>query len=273
MDINRAKDILNLANEILAAIPSETDHKQEDVKKLMEICRSLAGACMQNLDLSVEMKNFIPASSIGEMYRSVRYVYERGNSFSSTMSADLRNNVQVIIVLLEASLKKQMPDKTKKRSLKSAILKPYDEYRRLSMLGKLGVWGSVASIVAIIITFALPQQSHSDNIVTQGGQSPIISGNGNTVNYSNAVVDGEKFSGSEHLLYRNEGAVPLYKRPSLAGYATAVCMAESGTSVKVLGNSVTDKNMPSMLWKEVEVLNGQCQGKSGWTNNDYVRLK
>lgn len=152
MDADRIKDILNLTKEVLAVIPSEVNPWQEDAEKLMELCRSLSGVCMQNLDLAPEMKKATPASRVGQMYKSVRYVYERGNSFSSGMSGELAKNVQNIAALLAESLQMQSSAESDKGSFQDNIQKLYEEYRRLSMLKKLGVWGSVASIIAIIIS-------------------------------------------------------------------------------------------------------------------------
>jgi hypothetical protein len=134
---------------------------------------------------------------------------------------------------------------------------------------KITFWSSIATIVGVIYTFTTSannttQNIHGDNNTVIGETHAPL-----TINYNS----GEKSnnSSSQHAL---KNATTIYSEPGIEfvmDESKYVCEdVVSGTKVKVTGNTIKKDHM---LYREIEVLSGDCIGKTGWVSNEVVEYK
>ncbi len=138
----------------------------------------------------------------------------------------------------------------------------------LSMYEKIGLWGSIASIIGLVVVFFSPSVSsdtnNSQTITTSGNQSPAIGANNGEViiNYNNPENNNKK---SYVLRNTKAGATLVVSAPSLdaAGDpAKHICMAPAGTPIDLTGK--TAKMGVIDMWREVKITSGSCVNKIGW---------
>lgn len=137
------------------------------------------------------------------------------------------------------------------------------------MYEKIGLWGSIASIIGLVIVFIPPSVSSSpnqtQNISTSGNQSPAIGSNNRdvTINYNNP----EQTKSKSYVLRNTKvGSTLVVNTPSLdaAGDPTKhVCMAPAGTPIQLTGKRA--KMGMIDMWREIKIISGDCESKVGWT--------
>lgn len=150
-------------------------------------------------------------------------------------------------------------------------------HKGLSMFEKIGLWGSIASIVSLGLYFfpliASSQNEPKSQASTIGTQSPAIGSNQGsvTINYSAPPTLHEK---SYVLRNGKTGVTLVVSKPSLDAAAEPknhVCMAPAGTSIALTGE--TAKLGGIDMWRKVKILSGECVNKIGWTAIENISLE
>lgn len=150
-------------------------------------------------------------------------------------------------------------------------------HKGLSMVEKIGLWGSIASIVSLGLFFFPPSVSSQSEPKAQastlGAQSPAIGSNQGSViiNYGAPTAPHEK---SYVLRNGKSGVTLVISRPSLDAAVEPknhVCMALAGTPVLLTGE--TAKLGGIDMWRKVKILSGECANKVGWTAIENVSLE
>lgn len=137
------------------------------------------------------------------------------------------------------------------------LLKLYHWYRRLGMVPKIGLWGSICSIISLT-ALIFPQASVSDNQTSYGANSLNINSSGDVrINYNSSQESSAPYNFLQHP---DGGENILIASPSLTN-PKIVCNPESGTKVRFLQEK---RESPLMVWIKVEVVSGTCKGKIGW---------
>ncbi|MEK8088126.1 hypothetical protein WNB94_17175 [Aquabacterium sp. A3] len=133
---------------------------------------------------------------------------------------------------------------------------------------KIGLWGSIASIVGLALVFFPPSASsqgeQKSQATTSGAKSPAIGTNqGNiTINYG-----GDSTTPEKRYVLRNPrtGATLVVDKPSLDAAQDPkhhVCTALAGTAVIPTGES--EKMAGIDMWRKIRITSGECTNKSGW---------
>lgn len=151
-------------------------------------------------------------------------------------------------------------------------------HKDLSIVEKIGLWGSAASIVSLVLYFYPPiaasQSEPKVQVSTAGAQSPAIGTNqGNvTINYGGSIPAHEK---GYVLRNHTTGASLVASRPTIDA-ATApnlqVCLAPAGTPVS-LYDGETAKMAGLDMWQKVKILSGRCANKVGWTTIENLSFE
>ncbi len=129
---------------------------------------------------------------------------------------------------------------------------------------KITFWGSVASIVGLLLAL-LSMQANSDDTTTMGNQSPAISNTQGDVhiNYGDTKIDSSK----KYVLRESQGGQPrVLKSPDIRGIldpSAQVCgQVFNGTEIKPLHETATQEGYE--IWRKIKILKGECAGKVGW---------
>ena len=148
----------------------------------------------------------------------------------------------------------------------------FNLYQRMTLMTKLTLWGSVASIAGLLMTL-LPLQAQSGNQTTNGNQSPASGVHNGDIIYENGTKN--QYEG---YALKGNGRVIIASKPDLIATSKAimnktdeVCEASSGIPVTLLGKSVDDGGI---TWRRVRVDAGKCNGMIGWVsadNMEYVK--
>jgi hypothetical protein len=150
-------------------------------------------------------------------------------------------------------------------------------HRRLSMLEKIGLWGSIASIVSLGLYFLPPLTSSQSEAKAQasttGAQSPAIGANQGsvTINYGAPATPHEK---AYVLRNGKSGATLVVSRPSLDAATepkSHVCMAPAGTPITLTGE--TAKMGGIDMWRKVKITSGECANKVGWAAIENISIE
>lgn len=159
----------------------------------------------------------------------------------------------------------------------SSMIKPLSWYGGLSLVEKIGLWGSLASIVGLVLVFMPPAASSQSEpkaqATTSGEKSPAIGSNqGNvTINYGGDVTTREK---AYVLRNAKGGAVLIINKPSLdaAGDPKShVCVVPAGTPITLSGESAKMGYVD--MWRKVKITSGECASKSGWTALENISVE
>lgn len=150
-------------------------------------------------------------------------------------------------------------------------------HKRLSMLEKIGLWGSIASIVSLGLYFLPPltssQSEAKAQATTTGAQSPaigVIQGSANII-YGAPPSPREK---SYVLRNGKSGATLVVSRPSLDAATepnSHVCMAPAGTTITLTGE--TAKMGGIDMWRKVKIMSGECADKVGWAAIENISIE
>ena len=128
------------------------------------------------------------------------------------------------------------------------------------MIQKVGFWGSICSIISVVVIF-FPQTSVGESQTTYGQNSPNINSNGNVnINY-NSSPETQTYN---YIQHPSGGGTILIANPSLNN-PQVVCQPEAGSKVKFISEQAESA---FMVWVQVKILTGTCQGKSGWIGKD-----
>lgn len=146
------------------------------------------------------------------------------------------------------------------------------------MVEKIGLWGSAASIISLMLYFYPPTASSQSGpnigVSTAGTQSPAIGTNqGNvTINYGSAVAPHEK---GYALRNPSAGASLVVARPTLDAATDSnlqVCIAPAGTPIS-LYDGETARMVGPYMWQKVKILSGQCASKVGWVSTGNISFE
>ena len=129
---------------------------------------------------------------------------------------------------------------------------------------KLTFWGSVASIMGLVITF-VSLQANSEVTSTTGNKSPAINNTKGdiNINYGASTAPISK----KYVLRGSQGGQPMVlKFPHTKGLldpSEKVCsQLFNGTQIKPLSEKASQSGYE--IWRKVEILEGDCIGKVGW---------
>ena len=117
MDTEKLEKLADFSKSIISLVPEKRNPSQQDVKKLFQVLRSLSMALMEGLDLRVEIKDAIPLSNLGEFYNSVRYVHEKGSSYSGGDAQKLKQSLALITKTLEEASVKNSENSAKAKTI------------------------------------------------------------------------------------------------------------------------------------------------------------
>lgn len=128
------------------------------------------------------------------------------------------------------------------------------------MIKKVGLWGSICSIISAV-ALLIPQASVSENQTSFGANSPNIKSNGDVnINYNSS----QGRAPYNYIEHPNGGGTILIEMPSLTN-PKVLCHPEAGSKVQFLAEHAESA---FMIWVQVKVLTGTCQGKVGWIGKD-----
>ncbi|MNR25255.1 hypothetical protein D3C85_1423940 [compost metagenome] len=139
------------------------------------------------------------------------------------------------------------------------------------MFSKIGLWGSVASIVALVYSLSSTADQTTQNV--NGSHNTVVGENhgGININYGSSVNG----NNPNQLILKNSAAGSVLIRSetdmsTLTDKTTHICLAISGTPIQLTGR---EKTQGVMEYKEVKVLAGQCEGKIGWAAHEVIAYK
>ena len=139
------------------------------------------------------------------------------------------------------------------------------------MFSKIGLWGSVASIVALVYSFPSTADQTTQNI--SGSHNTVVGENHGDININYGSP--EKSASQNQLILNNSTAGSVLIRSetdmsTLTDNATHVCLAISGTPIQLTGK---ETSQGFMKYKEVKILAGECKGKIGWATHEVLAYK
>jgi hypothetical protein len=128
------------------------------------------------------------------------------------------------------------------------------------MIQKVGFWGSICSIISVM-AIIFPQSSVGENQASYGPNSPNINSTGDVnINY-NSSKESKTYN---YIQHPSGGGTILIASPSLNN-PQVVCHPEAGSKVQFISEQAESA---FMVWVEVKILTGTCQGESGWIGKD-----
>lgn len=131
------------------------------------------------------------------------------------------------------------------------------------MTQKIGLWGSICSIISVV-ALLFSQASVSESQTSYGANSPNIKSNGDVnINYNSSQGGGSY----NYIQHPSGGGTILIASPSLTN-PKIICHPEAGSKVQFLNEQVENA---FMIWVQVKVLTGTCEGKVGWIGKDNYR--
>jgi len=131
------------------------------------------------------------------------------------------------------------------------------------MIQKISLWGSACSIISVI-ALLLPQTSMSESQTSYGANSPNIKSNGDVnINYNSS----QQSSSYNYIQHPSGGGTILIASPSLTS-PNVLCHPEAGSKVEFLREH---RESEFMVWVQVKVITGTCQGNIGWIGKDNYR--
>jgi len=129
---------------------------------------------------------------------------------------------------------------------------------------KLTLWGSIASIVGLFVSF-VSMQAFSEDVTTLRNKSPAISNTQGDIhiNYGDTSTSSTK----TYVLRESQGGQPVVlKSPHTKGILDSsqhVCnQILNGTRIKPLEEIATQEGLN--IWRKVEIIEGKCSGRVGW---------
>lgn len=142
-------------------------------------------------------------------------------------------------------------------------------HKRLLMIEKIGLWGSVASVISLGLYFfpsqAPAQTEPKSQVITSGEQSPAIGINQGSVTF-NIGASSPQSKKSYVLRNGKGGATLVVSQPDLSAAMDPkrhVCMAIAGTSIAVIPGATAKMNGTD-IWRKVQIMSGECTGSVGW---------
>ncbi len=131
------------------------------------------------------------------------------------------------------------------------------------MIQKIGLWGSICSIISVTALFA-HQASIEESQITYGTNSPNVKSDGDVnINY-NSSPSNETYN---YIKHPSGGGTILVASPSLTN-SQVVCHPEAGSKVQF----ISEQNENGMVWVQVRVLTGTCKDKTGWIGKDNYQI-
>ncbi|WP_394375338.1 hypothetical protein [Stutzerimonas frequens] len=146
------------------------------------------------------------------------------------------------------------------------------KYKRMGFVKKLGLWGSLASLLGLFVTLS-SLQAQQQGVYTQGQQSPAFGSNNGSVNinYNNSVPLAKR---QYTLRNANGGSVLIVSKPTVqvaSIQSEHVCMAFAGTPIILDGEAVQEFGID--MWQRVQVLEGPCKDKVGWVALSNINIE
>lgn len=136
---------------------------------------------------------------------------------------------------------------------------------------KIGLWGSVASIIGLIVALTTNADSQTHNIT--GNQNAVIGNNSGSINVNYGQAQ-EATSSNQLILNNHSSGISLVtSEPSISTVSDEskhICNAIAGTPIKLTGKVA---NEGYLQFKQVQIIAGECQGKVGWVSSHLVAYK
>jgi hypothetical protein len=153
--------------------------------------------------------------------------------------------------------------------IQNAIIK----YRRLSVMKKIALSGSIASIMGLCLMFLPIFNAKSSDQITHGEKSPAIGTvEGNVIiDYSNNSSTDTKAEKRYVLRNTNGGSVLVINNPDMSTAVdpkSHVCTVVAGTPIELLDE--TAKHAGIEMWQKVRILAGPNKDKVGWIVNQNI---
>lgn len=168
---------------------------------------------------------------------------------------------------------KPFPWAKKKITIANGINKFTSWYKGLTMFEKISLYGSLASIIGLVLFF-IPSTSSSTEptaqttVSTAGNQSPAIGSNNGSVTINYGGQSSSSKTGKNYILRNPKaGATAIINSPSLdvaINPANQVCIVPAGTQVILLGDKAKSGGID--MWRKVKVVSGECANKMGWVD-------
>jgi len=147
-----------------------------------------------------------------------------------------------------------------------------NQYKELSFMKKLSLWGAISSITGILATLS-PLQAESINQNINGNQNNLIHENNGTINIQQELNQ-DALTKSYVLRNLSTGSVLLVSKPEVLAAIDLkyhVCMAPAGTDITLTGKKANISGID--LWREVRVKSGECSGEIGWTTIENINYQ
>ena len=143
-----------------------------------------------------------------------------------------------------------------------------NEWSKMSMAKKITLISSIATIIGTIFIL-VPNTASSTNQTSYGQQSPNIQ----SLKDSNIIYNNQETNN----YYKKSDKIGLYLKntillpePSMQkmNIKYSLCSVEDGSNIKLL-----DEITNFTTWIKVEVVDGTCKGKIGWTGKENLIKK
>lgn len=138
-------------------------------------------------------------------------------------------------------------------------------HKELSMLEKLGFWGSIGSIIGAVALF-LPTETTGNPQISYGQNSPNIQSDGDVnINYNSGNTANESFA---YIKHPSGNGTMLFKEPTITE-PQVVCQPEAGSRAEYISEQAENQ---IMVWVKVKVLTGSCAGQVGWIGKSNYNI-
>lgn len=260
---NRADDFISEAEKVLTGIGSVPD---KHIFKLIE------AEIFNKIDINRYLKRL--DNLIESMSRTyARYgvdMYKMGYRFDLVQAAHIAS-VKNTVRKVQRHTKAELSFLCKKMVRKKDIL---EKYRGLSVMQKLGIWGSIASIFGLVLTiFPFNASSENTNINNIGSKNPIITNPSGDVNIN--YNENKNESKRSYVLRNSQGGQPpLLLSPKLSfiiDTSKYVCTPIIGEKIQPLSERASEGGHE--IWRKITVLEGDCKGKQGWVLTNDISIE
>ncbi|EHH1219063.1 hypothetical protein J7H99_004803, partial [Vibrio parahaemolyticus] len=132
---------------------------------------------------------------------------------------------------------------------------------RMNTMEKFGFWGSLSSIVGLAVAVISTPVASIEKQVVSGNNNTVVGENHGSINISYGDSKSQK---SYVVRNRSAGVTLMVSEPNIDAVFEPrkhVCNIVAGMEVRLTGRNSPDS---LSIFKEVEVLSGDCAGKYGW---------
>ena len=135
------------------------------------------------------------------------------------------------------------------------------------MYKKIGLWGSIASIIGLVIYFIPSDETKNSQTINGDSNIIIQQDDDGTININTPP---EK---SHVLINKSVGTTLVTSESGLNAAhdkSKHVCMAIAGTKITLLEETADQFGM--VWWQKIKIDDGKCKGKIGWVARENISL-